>query len=395
MTIIDNDLLREQILKEMNRIEIIDDQSVTELIESHVYKNCLYQSIDEKEKLIIEFFNKFRRLGAIQDLIDDSSITEIMINGYKNIFIEQEGEMIKLDRQIESEEVLEQLIQKMVSRMDRKVNAKYPICDVRLINGSRVNIVLKPIAIDGPYVTIRKFPEKKLNKLDLINNKTISKVAMEYLEELVKTRFNIFISGGTSSGKTTLLNVLSDAIHENERVITIEDSAELQLKRIENLIRLETRIGDAEFTHKIPIKDLIKASLRMRPDRIIVGEVRGDETIDMLQAMNTGHDGSISTGHGNSIYEMLFRLETMVLSGIDIPLIAIRQQIVSAIDVMIHIQKISGKGRRVTEISEITKLEEGLIQLNNLFIYNQEKDILEKTTSTLKNNSKLMWNQIK
>lgn len=390
MLVIKKNELKEKIINDMNQLEHVDDCIVSELIESHVYKECLYQSIEEKELLVNEFFNEFRRLGPLQELIDDSSITEIMINGYKDIFIEKNGDIIKSNYELESEEVLEQLIQKIVSKMDRKVNAKYPICDVRLVGGSRVNVVLKPIAIDGPYVTIRKFPEKKLTKIDLINNETITNEAMEYLERLVKTRFNMFISGGTSSGKTTLLNILSDVIDPQERVITIEDSAELQLKRIDNLIRLETRIGDAEFTNKVPIKELIKTSLRMRPDRIIVGEVRGDETIDMLQAMNTGHDGSISTGHGNSIYEMLFRLETMVLSGIEIPLVAIRQQIVSAIDIMIHIQKINGKGRRVTEIAEVTKLEDGVIQINPLFTYNREQDRLIKTESVLINNSKFL-----
>ncbi len=363
--------MKEKIVMRMNECQELEDEHVQKIIEEEVDKQLPYRSLDEKMENIERLFNQFRRLGVIQPLIDSPLITEIMINGYKEIFVEEEGVIKKWELCFEDEESLMQLVQKIVGLMDRKVNERYPICDVRLQDGSRVNVVLPPIAINGPYVTIRRFPVKRFHKQDLICNKTVSKEAMNFLEVCVEKRFNIFVSGGTSSGKTTLLNVLSDNIGRHERVITIEDSAELQLNCIDNLVRLETRVGDEEYVNHISIRDLIRASLRMRPDRIIVGEVRGEETIDMLQCMNTGHDGSLSTGHGNSIAEMLIRLETMVLSTIDLPLIAIRQQIASALDLMVHIQKIEGKGRRIIEISEVVDLKGERIRLNPIFVYDE------------------------
>jgi len=383
---------KNKIINRINQLDEVTDEIVLELIESFVYQDLLFSSVNDKEEIIKHLFNYFRRLGIIQPLLDDDSITEIMINGFKTVFVEKTGKIIPVDIQFESEKELQLLIQKIVGKMDRKVNEKFPICDVRLVCGSRVNIVLNPIAIDGPCVTIRKFPKKKLNKFDIINNQTINKEGIDFLELLVKKRYNLFISGGTSSGKTTLLNILSDAINEGERVITIEDSAELRLNKVKNLIRLESRTSNDHLTNRIAIKELIKSSLRMRPDRIIVGEVRGVETIDMLQAMNTGHDGSISTGHSNTIEDMLIRLETMVLSGIDIPLLAIRQQIASAIDIMIHIQKISGKGRRVIEISEVTSVKDQKIQLKPLYSYSSKNDCLIKTSNDLLHKDKLLWN---
>jgi len=376
----------------MSQLENITDESVLHLIETFIYQELIDSSLEEKDNLITSLFNHIRKLGCIQTLIDDDEITEIMMNGYKEILYEKYGVIQQSKIQFESMHEYEQLIQKIVGTMDRKVNEKFPICDVRLVDGSRVNIVLKPIGIDGPYVTIRKFPKEKLRKEDIIRNLTITEEAMDLLELLVKKKYNIFISGGTSSGKTTLLNILSDAINEEERVITIEDSAELKLHNVSNLVRLETRMGDDEYVHHIPIKELIRSALRMRPDRIIVGEVRGDETIDMLQAMNTGHDGSISTGHGNSIKEMLFRLETMVLTGIDIPLPAIRQQIVSAIDIMIHIQKIANKGRRIIDIAEVIGIVDNQIQLQSLYSYDEKVDCIKKTTANLYHQHKLLWN---
>ena len=385
-------MIKERIVTRINLLEKVNDETVLELIESFVYQDLLFRPVDEKEEIITYLFNHFRRLGIIQPLLDDDRITEIMINGYKIIFIEKLGTIVQTDIQFENEKELHLLIQKIVGKMDRKVNEKYPICDVRLVCGSRVNIVLNPIAIDGPCVTIRKFPKKKFKKLDIIKNQTVTKEVMDFMELLVQKRYNLFISGGTSSGKTTLLNILSDAISESERVITIEDSAELRLLSVKNLIRLEARTTNDNLTNKIPIKDLIKSSLRMRPDRIIVGEVRGEETIDMLQAMNTGHDGSISTGHSNTLEDMLVRLETMVLSGIDIPLLAIRQQIASAIDVMIHIQKISGKGRRIIDISEVVCIKEQKVHLNPLFLYDSKKDALVKTDNKMMHKDKMLWN---
>lgn len=383
---------KEKIISRVNQLKQVDDDSVLEIIESAIYQDMLFESIEVKEKVIQDLFNNLRRLSVIQILLDDDTITEIMINGFDDIYIEKQGRMKKYEICFESQHELEVLIQKIVSKMDRKVNEKYPICDVRLSCGSRVNIVLKPIAINGPCVTIRKFPKKKLNKFDLLENRTINQEGMDFLDLLVSKRFNIFISGGTSSGKTTLLNILSDSINKEERIITIEDSAELSLHTIKNLVRLEARNTKDNLSNKVTIKELIKAALRMRPDRIIVGEVRGDETIDMLQAFNTGHDGSISTGHSNSIYDMLFRIETMVLTGTDIPLIAVRQQIASAIDVMVHIQKVRGKGRRVTEISEVLGIVDQHIQLNPLFIYDSGKDELVATREVLRNKEKLLWN---
>jgi len=383
---------KQQIIGKINQLEEVNDESVLELIESYVYQDMLYNSVEEKEVIIIQLFNQIRRLGALQPLLDDDSITEIMINGHKELYIERKGQMLQVKSEFKSRQELELLIQKIVSKMDRKVNEKHPICDVRLSCGSRVNIVLDPIAIEGPCVTIRKFPSKKLTRDDLILNGTIDEGAMEFLEKLVKKKYNMFISGGTSSGKTTLLNVLSDAISQDERIITIEDSAELRLHTVKNLIRLESRNSTDNLNNKIPIKELIKSSLRMRPDRIIVGEVRGDETIDMLQAMNTGHDGSISTGHSNSIEDMLIRLETMVITGTDIPLLAVRQQIASALDIMVHIQKINSKGRRIIEISEVTRMFDHRIQLNSLYNYDEELDKLLPTGNMLLSQEKLKWN---
>ncbi len=385
------DRLREQVLTKINRMEVIDDDSVMELVENMVYQDLLYEPIEEKEDLIVKLFNEFRRLGKLQPLLDDDDITEIMINGEDQVYVERYGSIEKIDLAFESHDEIFHLIQKIVNMMDRKVNEKHPICDVRLHDGSRVNIVLSPIAVKGPTLTIRKFPKSRLTRKDIIENQTIDHESMDFLEALVKKKYNLFISGGTSSGKTTLLNILSDAIPESERIITIEDSAELQLTAINNLVSLEARVS-TDHHHHVSIRDLIKSSLRMRPDRIIVGEVRGEETIDMLQGMNTGHDGSISTGHSNTTQDMLFRLETMVLSGMNIPLMAIRQQISSALDIMIHIQKIKDIGRRVVEISEIVGMVGDQIHLSPLYLYDEKEDILKKTDTPLVHMEKWLWN---
>jgi len=383
---------RDEVIEKLNNAEVIEDDLVMEWIENIVYMDMIYHPIEEKEDMIVSLFNEFRRLGKLQPFLDDDAITEIMVNGTDCIFIEKQGEMIQVDQTFEDEEELFVLIQKIVSTMDRKVNEKHPICDVRLVDGSRVNIVLNPVSVEGPCVTIRKFPKHKLTREDLIQNKTISEEGMDFLEKLVKKKYNIFISGGTSSGKTTLLNILSNAIDKEERIVTIEDSAELQLSSCLNLVRLEARNTKDEFDNQVSIRDLIKSSLRMRPDRIIVGEVRGEEAIDMLQSLNTGHDGSLSTGHANSALDMLFRLETMVLSGMDIPLSAIRQQIASAVDIMVHIQKISAKGRRIVEISEIKGMDSGKVLIKPLYKYNDKEDCLMKTMNDLNKSEKLRWN---
>jgi len=313
-----------------------------------------------------------RRLDVLQPLIDDKSITEIMINGPDSIFIERDGRVSKLNVKFESRRKLEDVIQTIVSRVNRTVNEASPIVDARLPDGSRVNVVLPPIALNGPVVTIRKFPEKPMTIEQLIKYGSITEEVAEVLERLVKAKYNIFICGGTGSGKTTFLNALSNFIPKDERIVTIEDSAELQITGVENIVRLETRNANTEGKGEITIRDLIRTSLRMRPERIIVGEVRGKEALDMLQAMNTGHDGSLSTGHANSTKDMLSRLETMVLSGAEMPLEAIRQQIASAIDIIIHLGRLRDKSRRTLEITEVVEYKNGQIVLNPLYEFVEE-----------------------
>lgn len=362
-----------------NKIDIMADMSdedVKELIASVVLEKSreFYLSIAEKREIVEFIFNSMRRLDILQPLIDDTSITEIMVNGPDNIFIERAGRIHKLDIGFESEEKLEDIIQSIVSKANRMVNEASPIVDARLKDGSRVNVVLKPIALDGPVMTIRKFPDKPITMEDLTEWGFITEEGAEFLKKLVQARYNIFICGGAGSGKTTLLNALSNFIPEDERVITIEDAAELQIKGVKNLVRLETRNENTEGKGRITIRDLIKTALRMRPERIIIGEVRGEEALDMLQAMNTGHDGSLSTGHGNSPKDMLSRLETMVLSAASMPLMAIRQQIVSAIEIIVHLARMKDKSRKTLEITEVAGIKEGEIILNPLFVFDYGKE---------------------
>ena len=317
--------------------------------------------------LIEGVFNSMRGLDVLQPLVDDPSITEIMINGPDHIFIEQNGRLFQKDISFGTNEKLENVILNIVSKVNRTVNEANPIVDARLLDGSRVNVVLPPIALDGPTVTIRKFPEDPMTVQKLIEYGSITPEVAELLERMVKAKYNIFISGGTGSGKTTFLNALSNFIPKDERVITIEDSAELQIKGVANLVRLETRNANMEGRGEVTIRDLIRSSLRMRPERIVVGEVRGAEALDMLQAMNTGHDGSLSTGHSNSTKDMLSRLETMVISGNSIPIEAIRQQIASALDVIIQLSRLRDKSRRTVEITEVVGYEDGAIRLNPLY----------------------------
>lgn len=342
-----------------------------------------YIGISEKNKLINSVYNSMRGLDALQPLIDDPSITEIMINGPDNIFIEKSGRLYKTDTRFTSAEKLENVIQNIVSNVNRTVNESSPIVDARLKDGSRVNVVLPPIALNGATVTIRKFPETPMTVEKLIEYGSITPEVAEFLFKLVKAKYNIFISGGTGSGKTTFLNALSNFIPKDERVITIEDSAELQIKGVDNLVRLETRNANMEGKGEITIRDLIKSSLRMRPERIVVGEVRGAEALDMLQAMNTGHDGSLSTGHANSTRDMLSRLETMVLTGAQIPLDAIRQQIASAVDIIIQLSRLRDKSRRTLQIVEVLGYEvdengNGFIKLNPLYEFVEHGETAEK-----------------
>ncbi|MCM1183073.1 MAG: CpaF family protein [Roseburia sp.] len=327
--------------------DIIDD-----MIVSFGRRNAL--SLAERQELGKSIFHAIRKMDILQELIDSDDITEIMINGTESIFIEKEGRIRQWEKRFETREKLEDVIQKIVARCNRSVNEASPIADARLENGARVNIVLAPVALNGPIVTIRRFRDTPISMEDLLAFGSVSREAAADLEKLVVAGYNIFISGGTGSGKTTFLNALSQYIPPKERVITIEDSAELQLQGIPNLVRLETRSATAEGTREISMRDLIRSSLRMRPDRIVVGEVRGGEAIDMLQALNTGHDGSLSTGHANSARDMLTRLETMTLMGMELPLPAVRRQIAAGVDIIVHLGRLRDKSRRVLEITEVT-----------------------------------------
>ncbi|MFD2630925.1 CpaF family protein [Oceanobacillus kapialis] len=354
----------------------IKNHELREYVEAAVFDYASEHKLKSSEiKYLVErIYNAFRGYDVLQPLIDDKSITEIMVNNHKEVFIEKNGSTYQVDIQFDSEQKLEDIIQAIVSKVDRVVNESSPIVDARLHDGSRVNVVLPPIALKGPVMTIRKFPEKPLMIEDLIEKKSISKEASEFLQKLVVSKYNIFIGGGTGSGKTTFLNVLSNFIPQNERIITIEDSAELQIKSVPNLVSLETRNANTEGKGEISIRDLIKSSLRMRPDRIIVGEVRGAEALDMLQAMNTGHDGSLSTGHANSTKDMLSRLETMVLSGASLPVEVIRQQISSSIDIMVHLMRLRDNTRKVVAISEVIGVENGEVLLNPLYEFKEEAE---------------------
>ncbi|WP_432408056.1 CpaF family protein [Wukongibacter sp. M2B1] len=379
---------KNEFIKEIKKIvsESIDfktdpnDEDIEITITEAVFEKAkeYYMTVTEKQEIIRIIFNSMRRLDILQPLIEDKSITEIMINGSKNIFIEREGKVIKLDAVFEDEKKLENIIQSIVAKVNRTINESSPTADARLPDGSRVNAVLPPIALNGPILTIRKFPEKPMTIDDLIKYESLSDEAAEALQRMIIAKYNIFICGGTGSGKTTFLNALSNFIPSDERVITIEDSAELQIVNVPNIVRMETRDANTEGKGEITVRDLIKASLRMRPDRIVVGEVRGAEALDMLQAMNTGHDGSLSTGHANSTKDMLRRLETMVLSGASIPLDAIRHQIASAIDVVIHLGRLRDRSRRVLEISEVLQYKDGEVQLNPLFKFVEDGEAEDK-----------------
>ena len=335
----------------------------------------VYVPIQERVNLTDELYSSIRGLGLLDMIIKDDDITEVMINGTDEIFIEKSGKIERLNQSFESQRKLEDIIQRIVGRAGREVNQSNPIVDTRLPDGSRVSVVLPPVALKGPTLTIRKFSKTPMTVEQLIKYKSITPQIAKVLETFVKAKYNIFISGGTGSGKTTFLNALSNYIPNTERVITIEDSAELQIVGIDNLVKLETRNSNSSGKGTITIRDLIKTSLRMRPERIIVGEVRGAEALDMLQAMNTGHDGSLSTGHANSTKDMLSRLETMVLMGAEgLPLEAIRQQIASAVDIIIHLSRLRDHSRKTMEITEVVGLKDGEIELNPLYVFEETKE---------------------
>lgn len=341
---------------------------------AEAYHQLSMMNFREKKAVIKGTFESIRGLGVLGEIIGDPDITEVMINGYLDIFVEKAGRLMKLESHFESRRELETVISKVVSQAGRAVNESEPIVDTRLADGSRVNVVMPPVALNGPIVTIRRFPKEAMTVEKLIAFGSITQEVAEVLELLVKAKYNIFVSGGTGSGKTTFLNALSNFIPSDERIITIEDSAELQIQNIDNLVRLETRNAGPDGKGAITIRDLIKSALRMRPERIVVGEVRGPEALDMLQAMNTGHDGSLSTGHANSTFDMLSRLETMVLQGAEgLPLEAVRQQIASAVDIIIHLSRLRDKSRKTMEISEIVAYDPTTksYQLNPLYQFRE------------------------
>lgn len=366
-------ILHEKLMAEIDYSNDMTDQEIKDIIEEAVLQRGreIYMSISEKRALKKELFNALRRLDVLSELLEDEAISEIMINGKNHIFIEKAGRLKEVSVSFSTEERLRNVIQQIVGSCNRIVNESVPIVDARLSDGSRVNVVLPPIALNGAVMTIRKFPKEFFTMEKLIDMNSITEEAAEFLRQMVQARYNIFISGGTGSGKTTFLNVLSNYIPAEERVITIEDSAELQIKGIPNLVRLETRNANVEGENEITMSQLIKAALRMRPDRIIVGEVRDAAAMDMANSMLTGHDGSISTGHGNSAKEMMLRLETMILMGYDMPVLAIRQQLAAAIDIVVHLGRLRDNSRHVLEISEVTGVEGGEIQMQTLFEFRE------------------------
>lgn len=377
----------------------MSDEELEEQVEKIVTERLkgIYCSVEQKLEIVRQVYSSIRGFGLLDSIISDDTITEVMINGANDIFIEKNGRLTKLDKKFESERKLEDIIQRIVGLAGREVNQANPIVDTKLPDGSRVNVVLPPIALCGPTMTIRKFSKTPMTIERLIQYGSLTQEIADKLELLVKAKYNIFICGGTGSGKTTFLNALSNYIPRDERVITIEDSAELQITGVDNLVSLETRNANASGAGQITIRDLIKSSLRMRPERIVVGEVRGGEALDMLQAMNTGHDGSLSTGHANSTQDMLSRLETMVLQGAPgLPLEAIRQQIASAVDIMIHLSRLRDHSRKTMEITEVVGYKNGEIVLNPLYQFEEDdKTKLEKVHGSLNRTKNPMKNDFK
>lgn len=391
--------IKKKVLEKIN-LSKVEDTALESGIRKEIeqYFAGQYLSIAEKADLTDEIFSSIRGFGLLDGILNDDTITEVMINGAKEIFIEKSGKLTRLSDEFESEEKLQDIVQRIVALAGREVNQANPIVDTRLPDGSRVNVVLPPISLKGAIITIRKFSKEPMTIEKLIEYGSLTPQIADVLRLLVKAKYNIFICGGTGSGKTTFLNAISNFIPSDERIITIEDSAELQIANIENLVSLETRNANTAGVGQISIRDLIKSALRMRPDRIIVGEVRGAEALDMLQAMNTGHDGSLSTGHANSTRDMLSRLETMVLTGAEgLPLEAVRQQIASAVDIIVHLSRLRDRSRKTMEITEVTGYANGEIQLNPLYVFTEDdvstidrvSGSLKRTENPLKNDFKL------
>lgn len=396
MTEPDINSIRNNLINKFDLTRNLSDEEIYSFIDNEIIETSRQQfiSLTDKERLRYILFNSIRGYDVLQELLDDQNITEIMINGPDDIFIERNGLLEKSEIHFSSPEKLQDIIQQIVSEANRRVNEASPIADARLYDGSRVNIVLNPVALNGPAVTIRKFPDTPLSMNDLIQFGTLTHETADFLHLLVLSGYNIFVCGGTGSGKTTFLNVLSDFIPSSERVITIEDSAELQL-HIPNIVKLEARQANTDGKNEITIRDLIRSSLRMRPNRIIVGEIRGAEALDMLTAFNTGHDGSMSTGHGNSPWDMLRRIETMVLMGVDMPVSSIKGQIASAIDIIVFLGRMRDHSRRVLEITEIADFTDNEIILNPLYIFKESGSTqkvtgsLQKTGNSLKDITKI------
>lgn len=393
------ELLYEQVMLRMDMTKETGEEELQEIISEVLEEESKreFLPLNEKIRLSKELFNAFRRLDIIQEFIEDESVTEIMVNGTENIFYEKDGKIFQADRHFFSESRLCDVIQQIVAETNRYVNESSPIVDARLSDGSRVNVVLKPVALNGPIMTIRKFPKEAITMESLVNKKSLTKEAAQLIEKLVVAKYNIFVSGGTGAGKTTFLNAMSDFIPKGERIITIEDNAELQIQGIDNLVRLEARGASVEGEGAVSIRDLIKSALRMRPDRIIVGEVRGEETVDMISsAMLNGHSGSMSTGHANNPLDMLHRIETMMMMGIDLPLPAIQRQVASALDIIIHLGRLRDRSRKVLQIEEVLGYEDGKIITKTLFQFREEGEENEKIkgclmkVGELENRGKLM-----
>ncbi|MBR3834145.1 MAG: CpaF family protein [Lachnospiraceae bacterium] len=393
--------LRQRIVKDIDMTMALEDWEIAEIIDRCILEETKdeYFPLKEKVNLRKELFNSFRRLDVLTEYLEDDQVSEIMVNGTAPIFIEKRGRIIRTNKRIASEEKLHSLIQQIVATCNRRINEASPIVDARLEDGSRVSIVISPVSLSGTTITIRRFPKDRIGIEKLIELGTIDDSFGKVLKALVLGKYNIFISGGTGSGKTTFLNALSSFIPKDERIITIEDSAELNLEQVDNLVRLEARNANVEGENSVSIRDLIKASLRMRPDRIIVGEVRDQAAIDMLQAMNTGHDGSLSTGHANSPEDMISRLETMVLTGANIPIQAVRMQISQAVDIIIHLGRLRDRSRKVLKVSEVLGVEDGQVMLNTLyeFVETGEKDgkligSLRKVNQLINVDKLIRWN---
>ena len=383
--------IREEIIEEVDLTRDLTDEEIRSHIRERVLDEGHEHQIPLQERLMMEerIFNSLRKLDILEELLAQDDITEIMVNGPDNIFIEKGGKLFKSPLRFSSAEKLSDVIQQIAAERNKVINESSPIVDTRLPDGSRINIILPPISLNQGVLTIRRFPKEKITMRKLMEFGSISPEIVEFLRLLIVSGYNIFISGGTGSGKTTFLNALTEFIPKDERVITIEDSAELQVIGIENLVRLEARDKNLEGNLEVTIRDLVKASLRMRPDRIIVGECRGAEALEVLQAFNTGHDGSLSTGHANSAKDMIARLETMVLMGMELPVSAIRSQIASGVDILVHLGRLSDRSRKLLEVSEVTGMANGEVEISPIFRYSEKKKKKWEKTGRLVNSRKL------